>query len=146
MITVFTIGFTGKSAEEFFSLLKNAGVKRIIDIRLNNRSQLAGWAKGSDLPFFAKEIGNIGYMHNIDFAPTKDLLSRYRDKKISWQEYEIEFLSLLNNRNVAQRTHIEQLHEACFLCSEHKPDQCHRRLLAEYFQQVNSDIEIIHLI
>ncbi len=146
MIKLFTIGFTDKSAEKFFSLLKNAGVKRIIDIRLNNRSQLAGWAKGSDLPFFAKEIGNIGYEHNIDFAPTKDLLSRYRDKTTSWQEYEIEFLRLLNSRNVAQRTDIEQLHEACLLCSEHLPDQCHRRLMAEYFQAVNRDVEIIHLI
>jgi uncharacterized protein (DUF488 family) len=146
MIKLFTIGFTGKSAERFFSLLKDAGVKRIIDIRLNNKSQLAGWAKGSDLPFFAKEIGNIGYEHNIDFAPTKDLLSRYRDKTTSWQEYEIEFLRLLNSRNVAQRTDIEQLHEACLLCSEYFPDHCHRRLLAEYFQAVNSDVEIIHLI
>ena len=146
MIKLFTIGFTGKSAEKFFSLLKNAEVKRIIDIRLNNRSQLAGWAKGSDLPFFVKEIGNIGYEHNIDFAPTKDLLSRYRDKTTSWQEYEIEFLRLLNSRNVAQRTDIEQLHEACLLCSEHLPDQCHRRLMAEYFQAVNRDVEIIHLI
>ncbi len=100
----------------------------------------------SDLPIFAKEIGNIGYEHNIDFAPTKDLLSRFRDKKTSWLEYEIEFLSLLNSRNVAQRTNIEQLHEACLLCSEHKPDHGHRRLLAEYFKKVHSDIEIIHLI
>ena len=146
MIKLYTKGFTGKSAEHFFSLLKTACVKRIIDIRLNNKSQLAGWAKGSDLPFFAKEIGNIGYEHHIDFAPTKDLLSRYRDKKTSWQEYEIEFLNLLNSRNVAQRTDIEQLHEACLLCSEHSPDHCHRRLLAEDFQQINSDIEIIHLI
>jgi len=81
MIKLFTIGFTEKSAEKFFSLLKNAGVKRIIDIRLNNKSQLAGWSKGSDLPFFAKEICDISYEHNTDFAPTKDLLSRYRDKK-----------------------------------------------------------------
>jgi uncharacterized protein (DUF488 family) len=146
MIKLYTIGFTGKSAEKFFSLLKTVGVKRIVDIRLNNKSQLAGWAKGSDLPFFAKEIGNISYKHDIDFAPTKDLLSRYRDKTTSWQEYEIEFLSLLNSRNVAQRTDIEQLHETCFLCSEHLPDKCHRRLLAEYFKKVNRDVEIIHLI
>ena len=146
MIKLYTIGFTGKSAEHFFSLLRTAGVKRIIDIRLNNKSQLAGWAKGSDLPFFSKEIGNIGYEHNIDFAPTKDLLSRYRDKNTSWQEYEIEFLNLLKSRNVAQRTDIEKLGESCFLCSEHFPDHCHRRLLAEYFQQVNSEVEIIHLI
>ena len=117
MIKLYTIGFTGKSAEKFFSLLKNAGVKRIVDIRLNNKSQLAGWAKGSDLPYFAKELSNIGYEHNIDFAPTKDLLSRYRDKTTSWQEYEIEFLRLLNSRNVAQSLDIDQLHEACLLCS-----------------------------
>lgn len=146
MIKLYTIGFTGKSAEHFFTILKTAGVKRIIDIRLNNKSQLSGWAKGSDLKFFAKEIGNIGYEHNIDCAPTKDLLSRYRRKKVTWQEYEIEYLHLLYTRNIAQRTDIERLHESCLLCSEHFPDHCHRRLLAQYFKKINSEVEIIHLV
>lgn len=146
MIKLYTIGFTGKPAEKFFHLLKAAEVKKIVDTRINNRSQLAGFAKGSDLQFFAHAIGNMEYEHNLDFAPTKELLARYRDKKMSWEEYEVEYLNLLDMRKVAQKTDIEKLHGHCLLCSEHTPEKCHRRLLAEYLQQVNKDIEIIHLI
>lgn len=146
MIKLYTIGFTGKSAEKFFDLLRNSDVKKIVDTRINNVSQLAGFAKGSDLKFFAKEIGHMSYEHKIDFAPTKELLSRYRDKQMSWREYEIEYLNLLDMRKVAQKTDIEKLHENCLLCSEHTPEKCHRRLLAEYLKHVKSDIEIIHLI
>ena len=145
MIKLYTIGFTGKPAEKFFNLLRNSEVKKIIDTRINNVSQLAGFAKGADLKFFAKEIGHMSYEHNIDFAPTKELLSRYRDKKMTWPEYEIEYLNLLDMRRVAQKTDIEKLHENCLLCSEHTPEKCHRRLLAEYLQHVKSDIQIIHL-
>src|SRR5437867_12663150 len=98
MIKLYTIGFTGKSAEKFFNLLRDAGVKKIVDTRINNTSQLSGFAKGSDLKFFAREIGDMAYEHKIDFAPTKELLSRYRDKKISWEEYEVEYLNLLDIR------------------------------------------------
>ncbi|ANE50635.1 DUF488 family protein [Flavisolibacter tropicus] len=146
MIKLYTIGFTEKPAEKFFNLLKTAGVKKIIDTRINNVSQLAGFAKGSDLRFFAREIGNMSYEHNIDFAPTKELLTKYRDKKMSWEEYEVGYLNLLDIRRVAQKTNIEKLHEHCLLCSEHTPEKCHRRLLAEYLKHVKSDIEIIHLI
>lgn len=146
MIKLYTIGFTGKPAEKFFNLLRNSGVKKIVDTRINNVSQLAGFAKGSDLKFFAKEIGNMAYEHNIDFAPTKELLSRYRDKLMTWQQYETEYLNLLDMRHVAQKTDIEKLHENCLLCSEHTPEKCHRRLLAEYLKHVKSEIEIIHLI
>jgi len=145
MIKLFTIGFTEKPAEKFFNLLKNSGVSKIIDTRINNVSQLAGFAKGSDLKFFAKEIGSMDYEHKIDFAPTKELLSRYRDKQITWPEYEIEYLNLLDIRKVAQKTDIEKLHNNCLLCSEHTPEKCHRRLLAEYLQHVKEDIQIIHL-
>jgi uncharacterized protein (DUF488 family) len=146
MIKLYTIGFTGKPAEKFFNLLRNSGVKKIVDTRINNVSQLAGFAKGTDLKFFAKEIADISYEHNIDFAPTKELLSRYRDKKITWPEYELEYLNLLDMRKVAQHTDIEKLHENCLLCSEHTPEKCHRRLLAEYLQHVKNEVEIIHLI
>lgn len=146
MIKLYTIGFTGKSAEKFFGLLKNSNVKKIIDTRINNVSQLAGFAKGFDLKFFAREIGNISYEHDIDLAPTKELLSKYRDKKISWKEYELEYLNLLDLRKIAQKTDIEKLHENCLLCSEHTPEKCHRRLLAEYLKHVKREIEIIHLI
>lgn len=146
MIKLYTIGFTGKPAEKFFNLLRNSDVKKIVDTRINNVSQLAGFAKGSDLKFFAKEIANISYEHNIDFAPTKELLSRYRNKKITWPEYELEYLNLLDIRKIAQKIDIEKLHENCLLCSEHTPEKCHRRLLAEYLKQVKNEIEIIHLI
>lgn len=146
MIKLFTIGFTGKPAENFFNLLTNAGVKKIVDTRVNNVSQLSGFAKGSDLKYFAKEIGDMSYEHNIDFAPTKELLSKYRDKKMSWQEYEIAYLNLLDMRHIAQKTNVEKLHENCLLCSEHTPEKCHRRLLAEYLKHVKNDVEIIHLI
>lgn len=146
MIKLFTIGFTGKPAEKFFNLLTSSGVKKIVDTRINNVSQLAGFAKGSDLKFFAKEIGDISYEHNIDFAPTKELLTRYRNKKMTWQEYEAEYLNLLDMRKVASKTDIEKLHENCLLCSEHTPEKCHRRLLAEYLKHVKNDVEIIHLI
>jgi len=146
MIKLFTIGFTGKTAESFFNLLRNNEVKKIVDTRINNVSQLAGFAKGADLRFFADEIGQMSYDHNIDFAPTKELLSNYRNKKINWQEYEIEYLNLLDMRKVAQKTNIDLLHENCLLCSEHAPEKCHRRLLAEYLKHVRNDIEIIHLI
>ena len=146
MIKLYTIGFTGKPAEKFFDLLKDSGVTKIIDTRINNVSQLSGFAKGADLKFFAKEIGNMFYEHNIDLAPTKELLSRYRDKKMTWLEYENDYLNLLDTRKIAQKIDIEKLHKNCLLCSEHTPEKCHRRLLAEYLKHVKSEIDIIHLI
>ena len=146
MIKLYTIGFTNKSAEFFFTLLKKNDVKKIVDIRINNISQLAGFAKGPDLKFFAEEIGHIGYEHNIDLAPTKELLTRYRDKKMTWSEYEIEYLNLLDKRKISKNINVDLLHQNCLLCSEHEPEKCHRRLLAEYLKQTRKDIEIIHLV
>ena len=146
MIKLYTIGFTKKPAQKFFDLLKESGVSKIVDTRINNSSQLSGFAKASDLKFFAKEIGDINYEHKIDFAPSKELLSKYRKKEITWKEYEDEYLNLLDIRKVAQKTDIEKLHKNCLLCSENKKKKCHRRLLAEYLQHVKGDVEIIHLI
>lgn len=145
MIHIYTIGFTNKSARQFFDLLRDGRVTKIVDTRINNVSQLAGFAKGQDLAFFAEAVGGMGYEHNLDFAPTKDLLTQYRDKKITWESYAIEYLNLLDRRKIAQKTDIERLHCHCVLCSEHSPEYCHRRLLTEYFQAVRKDIEIIHL-
>ena len=145
MIKLFTIGFTHKSAERFFDLLRGGGVRTIVDTRINNVSQLAGFAKAPDLQFFAREIGGMGYEHVADFAPTKELLARYRSKKMSWDEYAVEYLDLLDRRKVAQKVDIDRLHEHCLLCSEHGPEKCHRRLLAEYLKTLRNDIEIIHL-
>lgn len=145
VIQLYTIGFTNKSARQFFCLLTESGATKIVDTRINNVSQLAGFAKGQDLAFFAEAVGGMGYEHNLDFAPTKDLLDQYRGKKISWEKYADEYLNLLDRRKVGQKTDIESLHRHCLLCSEHGPEHCHRRLLAEYFQAVRPDIEIIHL-
>lgn len=146
MIKIFTIGFTGKTAEYFFQLLKNSGVKKLVDIRLNNVSQLAGFTKAPNLEYFLKEILNIPYEQNLDFAPSRELFNSYKDKKITWQEYANEFLKLMDMRNIARKTEFSSLHKNCLLCSELTPVHCHRRLLAEYFLKANNDVEIIHLI
>jgi uncharacterized protein (DUF488 family) len=145
MIDLYTIGFTEKPAEKFFGLIQKAGVSKIMDIRISNVSQLAGFAKGSDLRFFAKAIANIGYEHDTTLAPTKELLTKYRDKWLTWPEYEMEYMNLLDSRKIAQKINIDALHNNCLLCSEHGPEQCHRRLLAEYLNQVKGGINIVHL-
>ena len=145
MIELYTIGFTKKNAEKFFNLLTSNEVNEIVDTRINNTSQLAGFAKADDLQFIAKSVGNIGYSHHIEFAPTKELLTKYRKEGISWEDYEVEYLNLLDMRHIAQKVNIEKLHKNCLLCSEHTPEKCHRRLLAEYLQHVKNDIKIIHL-
>lgn len=147
MIEIYTIGFTEKSASDFFNLLMSHEVREIIDTRINNASQLAGFAKARDLKFLLEKVenANIRYSHNISFAPTKELLSRYRKKEITWEEYELEYVKLLDTRQIAKKVNIEEFHKKCFLCSEHGPEKCHRRLLAEYLKRVNNDIDIIHL-
>jgi uncharacterized protein (DUF488 family) len=145
MIKVYTIGFTKKTAKQFFDLLIKNKVKEIVDIRLNNSSQLAGFAKGEDLKFFAKEIGNINYSHHIEIAPSKELLSGYRKKEKTWNDYERVYQKLLDNRDIASKINVEDFNEKCLLCSEHIPEQCHRRLFAEFLQKLNPDVEIIHL-
>lgn len=145
-VKLYTIGFTGKSAEEFFTLLQKAKVRKVIDTRIHNVSQLAGFAKSGDLEYFLRAVAGIEYEHNLDFAPTKELLSEYREKKLSWEQYEKKYLALLHKRNVARYApQAVYLNASCFLCSEHEPDHCHRRLLAEYLHHVNTSIEINHL-
>lgn len=145
MIKLFTIGFTKKTAEHFFETLIKNNVVKIIDIRINNRSQLAGFAKVADLKYFAKTIANIEYIYLPDFAPTKELLSDYQNKRIDWTGYEKMYRQLIEQRNIKTKYDISSFNNACFLCSEETPEQCHRRLLVEFFQEVNSDIQIIHL-
>jgi len=144
-ITVFTIGFTKKNARTFFELLKQAGVKRLIDIRLNNESQLAGFTKKDDLEYFLKTIANIEYSHRPEFAPTKDILDGYKKKKITWADYEQRFQKLLKERQVEDLVTSAELDNACLLCSEPTSDKCHRRLVVEYLRSKLGDIEIRHL-
>ncbi|MGL5795049.1 MAG: DUF488 family protein [Waterburya sp.] len=144
-INLFTIGFTQKTAQEFFELLTKAGVKRIIDTRLNNVSQLAGFAKREDLKYFLKQIADIEYIHLLDLAPTKDILEPYKKKQSDWQTYEKSFLDLIQQRQIETKIVPEILNGGCLLCSEAKPHNCHRRLVAEYLNNKLGNINICHL-
>lgn len=147
MITLYTIGFTKKSAEQFFSLLRANNVKQLIDVRINNSSQLSGFAKGKDLEFFAKEICHIPYKHVTDFAPTKELLDKWHKQEVSWEKYEDIYTSLLKKRDILKKYGVKQYNGACFLCSEETTENCHRRLLAEYMQKHSAEeVKIIHLL
>ena len=129
---IYTVGFAGKTAEVFFGALKRAGVRRVVDIRLRPNGGLSLFARGTDLPYFLREICGAEYVHVPLLAPTKDLLSYYRKKKIDWPEYERRFLALLDERKAAAELDRESFSvPAALLCSELKPDQCHRRLAAE---------------
>lgn len=146
MVKLYTIGFTKKSAKDFFELLKKNNVRVLIDIRLNNVSQLAGYTKKDDLKYFLKEICNIDYIHDLLLSPTKEILDNYKQGKIDWQTYESKFINLLAERQVEKKYHdIDYFNNACLLCSECEPDQCHRRLVAEYIAKNNSKIEIVHI-
>jgi len=144
-IQLFTIGFTQKTAQEFFEILKKSQVKCVIDTRINNISQLAGFAKRKDLQYFLKEICNIDYLHILDLAPTKELLDDYKKKRIDWNTYEQKFNHLISQRQIEKKISPEILTQSCLLCSEAKPHHCHRRLVAEYFNQQWGNLKICHL-
>ncbi|MBG1269441.1 DUF488 domain-containing protein [Nostoc sp. WHI] len=144
-VNLFTIGFTQKSAQKFFDTLVKAGVKRVIDTRLNNVSQLAGFSKKSDLEYFLNKIGNIEYTHLIELAPTKDILDEYKKNKSGWVIYEQKFLQLMAEREIEKKVKPDILDGGCLLCSEAKPHYCHRRLVAEYLNGKWGDVKICHL-
>lgn len=145
-IKLFTIGFTQKPAREFFTALKEAGVKRVVDVRLNNNSQLAGFSKKEDLAWFLKELGGIDYVHVPELAPTQDILDAYKKHKGDWNLYERQFVDLIARREIEKRINPELLAGGCLLCSEHLPHHCHRRLVAEYLNAKWGGIEIKHLV
>lgn len=142
---IFTIGFTKKSAEDFFSRLLNSGVKRIIDVRLNNVSQLAGFSKKDDLKYFLRKICDVDYLHLLSLAPTQSMLDGYKKERGVWQNYEREFVSLITSREIEKTLSREVVADGCLLCSEDKPVRCHRRLVAEYLQNKWTDVEVEHL-
>jgi len=144
-IEVNTIGFTQKSAEKFFKLIKLSGSKRVVDVRLNNVSQLAGFAKRNDLKFFLKEMLDVDYVHLPELAPTKDILDAYKKNKGDWSVYEPAFLELMKEREIEKRIDPEIIAGGCLLCSEDKPHHCHRRLVAEYLEEKWGDVNIKHL-
>jgi len=143
---VYSIGFTKKSASEFFGLLKNANIKRLLDVRLNNVSQLAAFTKREDLAFFLKQICGAEYVHEPQLAPTQEMLDSYKKNKGSWIDYEREFLSLITQRRI-ECTIDRSLFEVptVLLCSEPTPEHCHRRLVLEYLSEKWGNLNISHL-
>lgn len=142
---LFTIGFTKKPARRFFELLRASGAKRVVDVRLNNVSQLAGFAKKDDLAYFLKEICGMHYVHVPELAPTQEMLDEYRKQKGEWRTYENSFLALMKQRRIEESVPKEVVADGCLLCSEDKPHHCHRRLVAEYLKEHWGDVDIAHL-
>lgn len=148
---LYTIGFTKKTAEELFTLLKKNNVKTLVDIRLNNTSQLSGFSKYPDIEFFLNELCDITYIYDDNLTPTEELMSNYKKKIITWDEYEKTFNEILDERNKDNQIinkYKNIIDGMCLLCSEPKADKCHRRLVAEYIKEQLKDIydiEIIHL-
>jgi len=144
-VRLYTIGFTKKSAEQFFELLRKSGAKRLVDVRLNNTSQLSGFAKKDDLAFFAKEVAGMEYVHLPELAPTQELLDAFRRDR-NWAEYETAFLALLKERHVEDRLSQALIDQGCLLCSENRPHHCHRRLVADYLCERWGGGKVEHLV
>ncbi|MFC0134564.1 hypothetical protein CR105_25070 [Massilia eurypsychrophila] len=141
---IFTIGFTRTSAEDFLTRLKQSKAQRLVDVRLNNVSQLAGFAKRDDLRYFARQLCGIGYQHEVELAPTAPMLADYRAGHAAWDSYATSFLQLMAQRRIEQIDR-DELAGACLLCSEDEPHHCHRRLVAEYLRDKWGDVDIVHL-
>ena len=135
MVSVATIGFTQSSAEHFFERLIKAGVRKVMDVRLHNTSQLAGFAKADDLAWFLRRLGNIDYAHEPLLAPTDAMLKRYRKENGGWENYEKQFRALMQERRIETRLSPDTFSSTCLLCSEATPHRCHRRLVCEYLNE-----------
>lgn len=142
---LFTIGFTRKPASRFFEILRKSGARRVVDIRLNNVSQLAGFTKKDDIAYFLREICGMGYVHLPELAPSQEVMDEYKKAGGDWETYETRFLSLTKERRAEKTTPRDLIADGCLLCSEDKPRFCHRRLVAEYLMKQWGDVEIIHL-
>lgn len=142
---LFTIGFTKTTAEGFFTRVQKSGAKRVLDVRLNNVSQLAGFAKKDDLRYFLKAICAVEYVHRPELAPTQELLDAYKKDGGDWATYERGFLALMAKRRVEDVVPRDQVDGACLLCSEDKAHHCHRRLVAEYLRSKWGEMSIEHL-
>ena len=144
-MNIYTIGFTKKSASTFFGLLQKSGAERLVDVRLNNVSQLAGFAKRDDLKFFLAELCNMDYTHELRLAPTQEMLDNYKKRGSSWQEYERGFIDLMVERKIEATIPPSLLDNAVLLCSEAAPHNCHRRLVSEYLAEHWGDVAVTHL-
>jgi uncharacterized protein (DUF488 family) len=145
-VEIYTIGFTQKSARQFFDILRANDIRRVVDIRLHNSGQLAGFTKKDDLAYFLREICDADYVHEPRLAPSEQLLKDYRAGRTSWQEYEPIFNGLMRERDVAQAVDRALFDRpAVLLCSEPTAEHCHRRLVAEHLQREWGDVSIVHL-
>jgi uncharacterized protein (DUF488 family) len=143
---IYSIGFTQKSAAEFFGALKAHGIERLLDVRLNNTSQLAAFAKQADLAYFLAEICGAAYEHEPLLAPTQEMLNSYKKQKGSWEDYTEAYLALIRSRKVESVLLRESFQKkTVLLCSEPTPEHCHRRLALEYLQQHWEGVTIRHL-
>lgn len=143
---IYSIGFTQSTAERFFGRLSAAGIMHLLDVRLNNVSQLAGFAKRDDLAFFLGKLCGAAYTHEPLLAPSQEMLDTYKKQKGTWADYERDFLALMARRHIEtelDRTIFEQ--PTALLCSEPIADHCHCRLVLEYLQEKWGDINIVHL-
>lgn len=142
---IYTIGFTKRTAQDFFETLAAAGVSKVVDVRLRSNSQLSAFAKVPDLPYFLNSLCGIGYEAEEMFAPTSELLDAYKSKRISWDSYANGYGSLIDARGASQ-IDLSSLDGSCFLCSEYLPHKCHRRIAAEFLRSTSrEEVEIIHL-
>lgn len=145
-MTVFSIGFTKTDAAHFFGRLRDAGVKTVWDVRLQNTSQLAGFAKLPDLQYFLTELAGIGYRHQPDLAPSPELFADYRKHGLKWDAFEARFLALMAERRIEDQVKADELAGACLLCSEDKPHRCHRRLVLDYLEdRWGKKLDVQHL-
>lgn len=132
---VATIGFTESSAEKFFDRIERAGVRRVIDVRLHNTSQIAGFAKSKDLAYFLRTIAGVDYKHEPLLAPTESMLTAYKKQKGDWATYEKQFRKLMEERHIEKQFTPAMMDGVCLLCSEAKPHHCHRRLVCDYLNE-----------
>ncbi|MBY3053351.1 DUF488 domain-containing protein [Rhizobium laguerreae] len=146
MVELATIGFTKTTAANFFERLKKANVKKVIDVRLHNTSQLAGFAKAEDLAYFLKEICGVQYVHQPLLAPTDDILKAFKRDKGDWRIYENSFLRLMEERRIETRLKPDMFLGGCLLCSEDKPHHCHRKLVCDYLNtKWDGTLKVRHL-
>ena len=145
MARLFTIGFTRTTAESFFRRLQEAGVKKVIDVRVHPHSQLAAFAKKADLEYFLMAISGIAYLHAPMLAPTEAIFDGIKTGELSWAQYESAFRSLMVERGVRGIFKPADMEDACLLCACATHEFCHRRLVAEHFKEVWRGVEVVHL-
>ncbi|GAB2467503.1 uncharacterized protein (DUF488 family) [Conyzicola lurida] len=145
MTKIYTIGFTQKTARTFFRRISDSGATRLVDVRLNNVSQLAGFAKRDDLEYFLRELNDVTYFHDLRLAPTKPMLDSYKKHGMSWQDYAYEYQALMAEREIEKVLSPDAMQNTVLLCSESSAHHCHRRILAEYLASAWGSVEIEHL-